>query len=298
MFLGIEIGGTKLQLGVGGGDGSTPATIERLDVAPAAGAAGILRQIESAAPSLIAQHHVQGIGCGFGGPVDRGRGRTIKSHQIEGWDDYPLKQWFEDRFGLPATIGNDCDVAGLAEAHFGAGRGQRVVFYVTVGTGIGGGLILDGQIHSGAGTAAAEIGHLRPGPQAAHADQTVESIASGWGIAAAARQRMSGSTKDITAPQVAQAAQQGDATAIDVIDGAVRTLGWAIAQVISLVSPGVVVVGGGVSLMSPALFLEPLREHVARYVFPPLAGSYRIEPAQLGEAVVVHGALKLATERS
>jgi glucokinase len=197
---------------------------------------------------------------------------------------------------LPTTLGNDCDVAGLAEAHFGAGRGNRVVFYVTVGTGIGGGLIIEGRIHRGGGMAAAEIGHLRPGPQAESPDQTVEAIASGWGIEAAARERMRHTGAQLTAQQVAQAASGGDAEAATIIEQAVRTLGWAIAQVITLLSPEVVIVGGGVSLMSKGLFLKPLREHVARYVFPPLEGSYRIEPAELGEAVVVQGALKLAAD--
>ena len=93
-------------------------------------------------------------------------------------------------FGMPTAVGNDCDVAGLAEARFGAGRGRRVLFYVTVGSGIGGGLIVDGQIYRGNGVAAAEIGHLRPGLHADRPDETVESMASGWGIAAAAQSRL------------------------------------------------------------------------------------------------------------
>ena len=192
MFIGIEIGGTKLQLGVGRGDGSSLAALERFTVEPQRGAAGILRQIESAAPALIQRYGVGAIGCGFGGPVDVVAGRTIKSHQIEGWDDFPLKSWLEQSLGLPAAVGNDCDVAALAEARYGAGRGKRVVFYVTVGTGIGGGLVIDGDIFYGGGPAAAEIGHMRPGLHAQSADETVESIASGWGIAAAAQARLTG----------------------------------------------------------------------------------------------------------
>jgi glucokinase len=287
MLLGIEVGGTKLQLGVGPGDGSALVALERLDVVAAGGAAGILRQIEATAGPLIERYSVQAIGCGFGGPVDRRRGRAIKSHQIEGWDDFPLADWLTRSFGVPAAIGNDCDVASLAEARFGAGRGKRVVFYVTVGTGIGGGLVIDGEIYSGSGMAAAEIGHLRPGPDAASPEETVESIASGWGIAAAGGES--------TTQRVAQAAEQGNPVARQAIERAVQTLGWAIAQTITLVAPEVVVVGGGVSLMSRSLFLDPLREQIARYGFPPLAGSYAVEPAQLGEEVVIHGALALAS---
>ena len=97
---------------------------------------------------------------------------------------------FSERSASLPLLGNDCDVAGLAEARFGAGRGRRVVFYVTIGSGIGGGLVVDGQIYRGHGIAAAEIGHLRPGLHADRPDETVESLASGWGIAAAAQSRL------------------------------------------------------------------------------------------------------------
>jgi glucokinase len=339
MFLGIEIGGTKIQLGTGAGDGSPLAALARFDVDPANGAAGILRQIEAGAARLSGRGSIEAVGCGFGGPFDVAGGRAVRSHQIDGWDDFPLVDWLQQRLQVPARVANVCDVAGLAEARFGAGRGRRVVFYVTVGTGIGGGLVIDGQIYRGGGMAAAEIGHLRPGLHADLPEATVESIASGWGVTAAAQARLSGSVSHsfsmlmpslrplkpdavrqrlieaeveeeeyaadllnrcqgqldrLTARHVAQAAEQGNGIAQDVLALATRTLGWAIAQMITLLSPEVVVIGGGLSLMSEHLFLVPLREEVARYVFPPLAGSYQIVPAQLGEEVVVHGALALA----
>lgn len=190
MFLGIEIGGTKLQLGVGRGDGTLVA-VERLDVDPKRGAAGILGQIEATARVLAARHSVAGIGIGFGGPVDSTSGMVVKSHHVAGWEDFPLVDWCRRELLLPAVLENDCDAAGLAEARYGAGRGRKVVFYVTVGSGIGGGLVIDGQIYRAGGHGAAEIGHLRPGLHADRPDQTVESLASGWGIAAAAQARLS-----------------------------------------------------------------------------------------------------------
>ena len=99
---------------------------------------GIRRQIDQAGRRLIAGHSVRAIGIGFGGPVDAAPGRTMKSHQIEGWHDFPLVDWCRQTLALPAAIANDADAAGLAEARFGAGRGQRIVFYITVGSGIGG----------------------------------------------------------------------------------------------------------------------------------------------------------------
>ena len=88
---------------------------------------------------------------------------VIKSHQIEGWDNFPLVAWVRDRLGLPAALGNDADVAGLGEALLGAGKGLSPIFYITIGSGIGGGLIVDGEIYRGCGRGAAEIGHLKVG---------------------------------------------------------------------------------------------------------------------------------------
>ena len=166
MFLGIEIGGTKLQLGVGRGDGAPLETLDRLEVNVRQGAAGIRRQIEEYRPAADRPPRRGAIGIGFGGPVNAAAGRTIKSHQIPGWDNFPLVDWCRQTLALPAALCNDADAAGLAEARFGAGRGQRVVFYVTVGSGIGGALVIDGRVYGGSSGVAAELGHLRPGLQA------------------------------------------------------------------------------------------------------------------------------------
>ncbi len=343
LFLGIEIGGTKLQLGVGPGDGSRLLALERRQVDTARGAAGILEQIDAAGTALLRRHNIRGVGVGFGGPVESAAGRVVKSHQIAGWDNAPLRDWCESTFSKPTVIGNDCDAAALAEARFGAGRGRRIVFYVTVGTGVGGGLVIDGQLHGAARPAVAEIGHLRPGLQADRPDDTVESIASGWGIAAAARARLAG---EVVAPfealgvdpqrqsplqrlqrladaaeadkeyaadlwsrcggdferldsrAIAQAASDGNELAREVLAHACQALGWAIAQVVTLTAPEVVVVGGGVSLIGEPLFFTPLRTAVQKYVFPPLAQSFSIIPAELGELVVVQGALAMAVGAS
>jgi glucokinase len=315
MRLGIEIGGTKLQLGVGHGDEARFVAFERRDVDPSRGAAGILEQIAEVGRSLLRRHNVSRIGIGFGGPVDPVQGQVIKSHQVDGWDGFPLVRWCEETLQRPARLGNDCDVAALAEARFGAGRGHRVVFYVTVGTGIGGGLVLGGQSYGSevppgfAPLAVAEIGHLRPGLESDDSAATVESLASGRGIEHAARQRLAvddsraardllercpGGVSQLTARIVATAAAEGNELACDVMAQACRTLGWAIAQVVTLLAPNVVVIGGGVSLIGHELFFAPVAWEVQRYVFPPLAGSFQIVPAGLGEEVVVHGAVALA----
>ena len=309
MKLGIEIGGTKLQLGVGDGKSAEMVELVREPIDPAAGAGGILQQIARLAGPLIRQHQVERVGIGFGGPVDAAQGRTLTSHQIEGWDQFPLRQWCQEELGVPAVIGNDCDVAALAESRHGAGEGKQSLFYVTVGTGVGGGFVHEGKLHGRGRPAAAEIGHLRPGLTADQPQMTVESLASGWGIANTARARLNDATKQdakdllrrcqgneeqLTAQLVAQAAADENALAKEVMEFACRVLGWAIAQVITLVAPEVVVVGGGVSLIGERWFFAPLRDEVQRYVFPPLANSYALKPAALGETVVIQGALALA----
>jgi glucokinase len=310
-FLGIEIGGTKLQLAVGRGDGQPFEALERREIDRSRGAAGILAQIEEAGRKLLAAHDVERIGIGFGGPVRSAEGRVTTSHQVSGWDDFPLAEWCGETLGRPAVLANDCDAAALAEARFGAGRGARIVFFVTVGTGIGGGLVVDGKLFGSERPAVAEIGHLRPGLDATGREQTIESLAAGPAIEAAARRqiaqqstgnadvadlqhRAAGSPDRLTAHIVADAAAAGNPLARDVMNNATRALGWAIAQVVTLVAAEVVVVGGGVSLSPESVFLAPLREAVSRYTFPPLRDSFSLAPAALGEQVVVHGALALA----
>lgn len=292
MFLGIEIGGTKLQLGVGPGDGEL-AGLWRGTVVPADGAEGIRRQIQSALPELLTTAKItlddlRYAGVGFGGPVDDHRQRTITSHQIAGWDAFPLADWLRQILGIPAVVGNDADVAGLGEALYGAGVGCSPVFYVTVGSGIGGGLILDQEIYRASGRGAAEIGHLRmPGG-------VLERIASGWAIQETARRETNDVT--VTTQDVVRRAKAGDAVCQRILATAREALAEALCHVIALVCPARIVLGGGVSLIDEELWLNPIRELVAERVFAPFAKCYSIVPAALGETVVIHGAIGLAAK--
>ena len=320
MFLGLEIGGTKLQLGLGDGDGVIHA-LWRGAVVPADGADGIRRQISQAVPELLANANrtraeLQGVGIGFGGPVDDATRTVIKSHQIAGWDGFPLADWIADLVGLPAVLGNDADVGGLAEALFGAGKGYSPVFYITIGSGIGGGLIINGDIYRGCGRGAAEIGHLRftthwvKNLENSWTDppEILEQHASGWGIAETAKrsvlsekpinsilystvtQRM----RELTAKDVVDAVRQGDSFAESVLRTSIEYLADGICHVITLLCPRRIVIGGGVALMGEELLFKPLRHFVGERVFQPFVDCYDIMPAALGEEVVVHGALALA----
>jgi len=207
------------------------------------------------------------------------RGRVLKSHHVAGWSGFELRRWCEKRFGLPVVVENDSNCATLAEARVGAGRGKRVVLYTNIGTGIGGGLAVDGELYTGR-FGAMEIGHTRYCQPSRHdttlkrslqscvMGATVESLASGLAI------------------------ERGVST----VEEAARWYGAAIANAITLLNPDVVVVGGGVSLAG-AKFWRPLRETVRRQVFPPFRNNFKLVPAALGETVVVVGAALLAMER-
>ena len=262
-WLGVEIGGTKLQVGVGDGNGRLHHLVCQ-SVARGAGANGILRQLQETIPPILHRYPVRAIGVGFGGPVDSPRGGVITSHQVAGWDGFPLRRWFERQFAVPTMVENDSNCAAFAEARCGAGRGFRAVFYTNIGTGIGGGFVLDGVLYQGR-FGAMEIGHTwvwRDGRE-----HTVESLASGLAI-----------ERGVSTPR--QAA---------------RLVGVAVANVVTLLNPDVVVVGGGVGLAGKN-FLGPLRTTVRRLVFAPFRGNYRIVPSRLRDAVVVVGAILLAAQ--
>jgi glucokinase len=290
-FLGIEIGGTKLQLALGSGDGTIVA-LERRVIRPEAGAPGLLDQIAEAHACLLGscEGRPVAVGIGFGGPVDADRGLILRSHQVDGWDGFELAEWTRRTLGIPlVAVQNDADTAGLGEARFGAGVGLSPIFYVTIGSGIGGGLILDGRIYRGSGLGASEIGHLWIDDRDS-APRKLESIASGWSIGEAGRPAFS------DAPSVARAAEQGDPRAVAILGKATRAIGRALAHVATLLAPRRIILGGGVSLLGEPLWFGPIREELLARVFPPFLGTFDLVPALLGEEVVLHGALALARD--
>jgi len=316
-FAAIEIGGTKLQLAVArAGEPGRLEAVWRTQIQREEGAAGILARIEEGFRELAAEYTWDAIGIGFGGPIDTRTGRAITSHQVHGWDNFDLAGWCQARWPVPVAVDNDCNVCALAEAILGAGREGRRVFYTTVGTGIGGGFVVNGRIDGGERPAVAEIGHLRPGLEATDAARTVESLASGLGMEqtlrrriesipasdqpAAARQLLALCDHDIRnldARRIAEAARAGNAWAIETLDQAARVLGWALAQATTLLAPDHIVLGGGVCSIGPT-FLEPVARWWETYLFPPLAGSCQLVASSLGDSVVLHGALLLVEQQA
>lgn len=304
--LGLEIGGTKIQAGLGWQDGTLHKVV-RKHVRHEQGAAGIRQDLVSMVAELLDSNchtlsDVQKIGIGFGGPVDAGRGMIITSYQIQGWDRFPLKEWSEKQWGKPVIVQNDASVAGLAESLHGSGRGCSRVFYITLGSGVGGGWIVNKQIDEGQGLGTAEIGHTLVPDPAGGGPVELEQVCSGWSIARRARVaaqqhgsqmiELAGSVEQIDAKIVYAAAEQGDRTARRILEETCQALGIAISNLIALLHPERVVIGGGVSQMGP-LFWNRLQQEVQRRAMPAFLSRTEVVKAGLGEEVVVIGALCL-----
>jgi len=294
LAVGIEIGGTKLQAGIGLRDGKLIALVRRA-VNPAQGGAGIREQIPSLIEETVAKadcspKDLVGLGVGFGGPVDSKRGRILLSHQIEGWSDFPLRDWLQKKVEVPVVLQNDAKTAALAEATLGAGQGKKRIFYITVGSGVGGGLVVDGAPDVGQGLGAGEIGHTWvPDPDSGKPDK-LEHVASGWSIGKRGSRRLG---RELSGAEVASLAAKGDATAKRTVEESAEALAVGIGNVLALLHPERFIVGGGVSLMGD-LWWSPLKKALAdRFAFPPFAQSYDVVPSALGEEVVVIGAVLL-----
>ena len=296
--IGIEIGGTKQQLVVGDAEGQIIDRY-RFRVAPADGATAIGERIAAELPPLINVHQPERIGVGFGGPVDIAAGTVAVSHQIEGWSSFPLRDWLHELTGLPVIIENDANTAGLGEALRGAGRGFDPAFYMNMGSGVGGGLIIGGKIYHGDKPGEVEVGHLRIDPDGT----TVEDRCSGWAVDRAIRSALGnhpdslltslcGDTPGGEARHLTEALEQDDALAQDILTTVTRDLAFALSHVTHLFHPQAITLGGGLALLG-----DPLRQGIADklpgYLMKIYAPGPQIKLTELGEDAVPVGALLL-----
>lgn len=299
LYLGIEIGGTKLQLAVGTTTG-TLVQLVRYTVNPQAGAAGIQQQLEEGIRQLLPHHPVKAAGVGFGGPVNREEGTVSVSHQIEGWKNFPLRNWLQQQTGVPVVLENDANTAALAEAVHGAAKRYKIVFYCTIGSGIGGGLVVDKTIYHGHNPGEAEVGHLRVDKSG----KTLESLCSGWAVNNRVRTHINAQPKSLLAqlaknnnqPEaalLAAALQQGDEAALALIADVADDLAFAFSHVVHLFHPEILVIGGGLSQLQHYL-LEPLENALPQYVMKAFLPPPPVRLAALGEQVVPIGAWELA----
>ena len=296
--IGIEIGGTKQQIVVGDAEGRIIDRC-RFSVDPTSGGPVIRDRMAEELPPILAEHHPERIGVGFGGPVDIAAGTVAVSHQIEGWSCFPLRDWLHELTGLPVIIENDANTAALSEALRGAGRGFNPAFYMNMGSGVGGGLVIDGKIYHGDKPGEVEVGHLRLDPDGT----TVEDRCSGWAVDRAIRAALGshpnsqlatlcGDTPGGEAKHLTEALAQGDPLAQEILQTTSRNLAFALSHVTHLFHPQVITLGGGLSLIG-----VPLRKNIEQQLPDFLMEIYgtgpQIKLAELGEDAVPVGALLL-----
>ncbi|MCI8909886.1 MAG: ROK family protein [Oscillibacter sp.] len=296
-YLAIEIGGTKQQAAVGTA-GGTILDRRQVKLAENTNAAGILRWIRSAGGELRESWDIRGIGVGFGGPIDPASGVIVQSMQVEGWENFSLRSWFQDTFRLPAVVRNDTVTGGIGELHCGAGRGSRRFFYTNIGTGIGGGLYWPG------GFGASSLGYAWVPDWTASdpgAATRLEFLCAGPFIERRLNtpgyvpgdSRLAALPGPLTCRDLGRGAEDGDPFCCAELDRVARTFSLGLADVLALAFPERIVVGGGVAKMGDVLFSR-LRKFTEEAAFVADAGRFQILPSQLMDDAVLVGALLLA----
>lgn len=252
---------------------------------------------------------VEAIAIAAPGPLDPWKGVVYRPPNLPGWDEVHLKEILEADLGVPAHVGNDANLAALAEWRFGAGRGYEYLVYVTVSTGIGGGVIDRGHLLLGCGGGAAEVGHMTievNGPRCNCGNRgCLEALASGTAIGrravellqAGASSRMlelaGGRLDRVTAEVVVEAARAGDAVAAKVVRAAGYALGVGLTNLMHLYDPQIIVLGGGVTRAGSLIF-DPMHEAMEERVMQAFRGRFKVVQAELGDDVGVYGAVALA----
>ncbi len=311
--IGVDIGGTNLVVGAVAEDGSRVLGDHSRPTDPTRGPDAVVNDIVAMVQQTRAQllatepaAEVLGLGIGAPGPLDTRNGIVILTPNL-GWSNMPLRARLSEPLGLRASLDNDANCAVLGECWVGAAREARYVIGITIGTGIGGGIVLDGQLYHGASDSAGEIGHmtidLNGRRCSCGAYGHLEAYASGPAIASRAAEQIEagaesllnemvgGDLKRITAQTVYSAAQQGDTLAHDVVRETAHYLAAGLASLLNIFNPDLVVVVGGVTGAGDRLF-EPLRHEVARGAFKPAVQACRIVPGELGGLAGVYGAAK------
>ncbi|MBT5925745.1 MAG: ROK family protein [Verrucomicrobia bacterium] len=301
-LIGIEIGGTKLQVVLGDSDGQI-LDRRRFYVDRDLGAHGIRDQIESALTEFLKEgNKTVAVGVGFGGPVDRATGEIACSHQISGWSGFPLAAWLKERTRLPVTVDNDANVAALGEAVLGAGKGSNPVFYVTLGSGVGGGAVVDGSIHHGAQPGESEIGHLRLD----RSGSIVEQECSGWAVDLKIRNAIKkepgsllaqcvGDRTSNEAKFLGKALDSQCPLAQSILGETAQSLAFALSHVTHLFHPETIIIGGGLSMLGEKLITSVASEF-QKYLMEIFLPGPNIKLAQLQEDTVPIGALLMANQ--
>ena len=314
LFVGVDIGGTKCAITLGLG-GSGTVEIKDKESFPTTDVDGTISDIKEGIKKVFLRNSlgtgdIYSIGISCGGPLDSSKGIIMSPPNLPGWDNIPITRILEEEFGVRAAVHNDANACALAEWKFGAGKGTRNMVFLTFGTGLGAGLILDGKLYAGTNDNAGELGHIRLdsfGPVGYGKAGSFEGFCSGSGIAQLAasmvKERLQmgqkvdwcpdGDLGGITARTVAEAARGGDVLAKEVYSISARHLGKGLAIVIDILNPEMIVIGSIYARNED--LLKPLMEEVLSREALPLANKVcRVVPAALGESIGDYAALSVA----
>ena len=299
----VDIGGTHIRVAVYEPDSLTPVAHQR--TRSLAKKPGVYDRLEKTIESVWPQGPVRAIGIASPGPLDPHTGRILATPNIPEWQDFPLTARLSQHFNVPAYLDNDANMAGLAEWQFGAGKGHDNLVYLTISTGIGGGVISQGCLLQGFRGMGGELGHIIIDPNGplcscGHRGH-IESFSSGPSIAryvteqlASGRESSLQSQPNVGAVQIAEAARAGDALAISAFERAGFYLGIAVANYLAIFDPSILIFGGGVSQAGELLF-KPFEESLRKHTFHPhYLDNLVITKAALGDDAGLLGALAMA----
>lgn len=313
-LLGIDIGGTKCAVIYGVDTDGSLEIVDKVkfattDVKNTVGS--ILRELKG----MCGRHglnggNTKGVGISCGGPLSSATGTVMSPPNLPGWDNIPIVRMVEETVGIKAALQNDANACALAEWKWGAGRGSRNMIFLTFGTGMGAGLVLDGKLYAGTNDNAGEVGHIRLsdfGPVGYGKAGSFEGFASGGGIAqlaaSAAKEQLmmgrkvswcpDGDLSAITAKSVAEAAAAGDALAIEVYKTSAVYLGRALSILIDVINPEVIAIGS-IFVRAEELIRPFMKEVIDREALPAASAVCKVKPAELGEQIGDFASLSIA----
>ena len=310
VWAGVDVGGTKTAVLLAS---DPPAVVARREfpTLPAEGPERAIALIVRTLRELAGERPLRGVGVSCGGPLDSAAGVIQAPPNLWTWVDVPIKSILEKEFGVACGLENDANAGAVAEHRFGAGRGTRNMVFLTMGTGLGAGIIADGRLYRGTCDAAGEIGHVRltrSGPVGYHKAGSVEGWASGGGLGRLATETVKKELRVgrqtllaqplagngvLTARDVAEAAGQGDSLAKKLIRGTGKKLGETLAILVDILNPERIVIGGLAMRLGDNL-LQPARAVLEREALPGSAAVCQIVPAELDERIGDVAALCIA----
>lgn len=310
VIAGIDIGGTKIAVALETLNGEKIAA-RRLPTRVEIGAYAIIETVLRAIAEMLEANQAKLVSVGIGcpSPLDVEKGLVLSPSNLRDWDNFPIVKLVRDRFNVPVILDNDANTAALGEYVYGAGRGFRNIIYVTVSTGIGGGIILEGEIFHGVAASAGELGHTIVQPDGGvrcncGSVGCLETICAGVHIARRARERLAGgesslmremaASGEVTAKTVVEAVRQKDELAVEIWNETCRFLAIGIGNCITLLAPEAVIIGGGIAAATGEMLFAPLRQLLPQFVSMIPADKIKVLPAELGSESGVCGALVLA----